>query len=106
MSHEEALSVFHKAIKQNDTETLLAFKTMGWDVHASYQNGYILLYQAVILGKANIVHTLVSELEIDVNIQESYTLQNDAEIHSKSYLRAVKLVLNGRDLQEVADRSI
>ena len=43
---------------------------MNWDLHTSYQNGQILLHYASRLGKVEAIHTLVSEIGIDVNIQD------------------------------------
>ena len=73
LSHEGALSVFFEAIRQDDIETLLTFKTLSWDVRTSYQNGRILLHYASFLGKTKAIHTLISELGVDVNIKDPET---------------------------------
>ena len=73
LSHESALSTFIEAIKEDQTDKLLAFKAMNWDLHTSYQNGQILLHHASRLGKVEAIYTLVSEMEIDVNIQNPET---------------------------------
>ena len=70
LNHRKALPIFFDAIDQNDIDKLLTFKDMNWDLHTSYQNGQGLLYQASYLGKIEIVHTLVSEIGIDVNSQD------------------------------------
>ena len=70
LNHKKALPIFFDAIEQDDIEKLLTFKDMNWDLHTSYQNGQGLLYHASFLGKTEIVHTLVSEVGIDVNIQD------------------------------------
>ena len=69
LSHEKALSTFFEAIGKNDRDKLLTFKDMNWDLQTSYQNGQILLHYAAMLGRVEIVHTLVSEIRIDVNVQ-------------------------------------
>ena len=73
LSHESALSTFFEAIREDDTDKLLIFKNMNWDLHTSYQNGRILLHYAAILGKPQAIDILVAELGIDVNIQETET---------------------------------
>ena len=73
LSHEDALSVLSTAIEQDDIDKLLTFKTMTWYLHTSYQNGHYLLHQAASLGKIDAIHTLVSELEVDINIQDPKT---------------------------------
>ena len=70
LSHEKALSTFFEAIGKNDRDKLLTFKDMNWDLQTSYQNGQILLHYASMLGRAEIIHTLVSEIGIDVNVQD------------------------------------
>ena len=73
LSHESVLSIFFEAIREDNTDKLLTFKNMIWDLHTSYQNGRILLHYAAILGKSQAIDILVSELGIDVNIQEPET---------------------------------
>ena len=69
LSHKKNLPIFFEAIDQNDRDKLLTFKDMNWDLQTSYQNGQILLHYASMLGRAEIIHTLVSEIGIDVNVQ-------------------------------------
>lgn len=70
LKDEEALSIFTEAIDDNDIDKLLIFKDMNWDTYTSYKNGQILLHRASSLGRVEIVYTLVSEIGIDVNIQD------------------------------------
>ena len=72
LSHESALSTFFKAIREDDTDELLTFKNMNWGIYIQAIRMIVsLLHYAAILGKAQAIDILVSELEIDVNIQET-----------------------------------
>ena len=70
LDHKDALSSFFEAVEQENTDKLLSLKDMTWDSKTGYQNRQIIFHYASFLGKANLMETLVSELGIDVNIQD------------------------------------
>ena len=70
LSNKETLSIFFKAIEQQDTETLLALDDMIWDIDTSYKSDQILLYYAAFLGKAESIKVLVSQIKVDVNVKD------------------------------------
>ena len=70
LSHEGTLSIFYKAIREDDTDKLLTLKNLNWNLYTDYQKGQILLHYASLLGKTEAIYTLISEVGVDVNIQD------------------------------------
>ena len=69
LDHKEILFNFFDAIEEGNTDKLLALKTTNLDTYTNYQMGQALLYYAAFLGEVDLIDTLVSKLDIDVNTQ-------------------------------------
>ena len=64
------LSVFFKAVKQDDLETLFSLKNMYWELHGGYRNSVNTLYYAALFGKLKAIQMLVSKIGVDVNTRD------------------------------------
>ena len=70
LNHGATLSVFFKAVEQENLETLLSLKNMYWELHGGYRNSVNTLYYAALFSKPKAIQMLVSEIRVDVNIQD------------------------------------
>ena len=74
LDYKGSISWFFESIEKNNIDELLEFKNVNFDIYANYQMGHTFLNYASFLGRSEVIHALISELEVDVNTKDKNDL--------------------------------